>query len=262
MSISASDQMGAPLGVGSIVAQSFSILFRHLFSVVVLALAPTLIGVVISGLLLGWNAAVGGQPEFTDSSIWLFFALSLMAQLVLSGLTTALLVQLAYDAKLERPIRVDRYVGPAISAAVPIALLGLVAGILAGLAAIALLIPGLWVLAVFSMMAPAVVIEKIGFRGLGRSIGLTRGYRWPIVGAMIIIMILGIVTSLVAAFLVDLIRGATGEGNASLIIAVGLYALFNALGSGLYAISTALIYARLREMKEGISVRDIVAVFD
>ena len=50
MSYSANVQTGAPLGVGAIVSESFSILMRHFVSVILLALIPTLIGFVLSGL--------------------------------------------------------------------------------------------------------------------------------------------------------------------------------------------------------------------
>ena len=48
----------------------------------------------------------------------------------------------------------------------------------------------------------------------------------------------------------------------SVAVGVLLITALNAIGTGLSSITIALIYARLREIKEGTSLRDIVAVFD
>ena len=47
-----------------------------------------------------------------------------------------------------------------------------------------------------------------------------------------------------------------------LLVATLSYAAFTSVGTGLLSILTALIYARLREIKEGVSVDQIAAVFD
>ncbi len=99
MSYSSNVQTGAPLGVGTIVGDSFSILMRHFLSVVILAIIPTLIGLVMSGILTGWDVALGiREPAFTSGADVIPFGLSIIGQLVTYGVTTALLVQMAYDA--------------------------------------------------------------------------------------------------------------------------------------------------------------------
>jgi hypothetical protein len=256
-------QTGAPLGVGAIVSESFSILLRHFLSVLILAIVPTLLGLVLSGVLNGWEVALGvREPVFTSAADAFPFFLSIIGQIVAYGVTTALLVQMAYDAKLERRLQLGRYVGPALAAALPIAILSFVSGILIAIGLIALIVPGLWIYAVFSMMPAAVVIEKVGFGGLGRSAGLTKEYRWPILGATLLIGIINFVISFVAMFLVGLLVASMGVGSGGLIIAVLVLSAVSAIGVGLGSIAVALIYARLREIKEGASVRDIAAVFD
>jgi hypothetical protein len=263
MSTSTTNLSSASLGVGSIISESFSILFRHFFAVLLLSLGPTLLSVVISGLLNGWNAALGiAEPTAPDAGFVIRTGIDTIVQLVLSGVTTALLVQMAYDAKLQRPLRIGQYFGPALSAAIPIAILGLGAGILTVLGMIALIIPGIWIYAVFSMMPAAVVIEKVGFGGLGRSANLTKEYRWPIVGAIILLVIIAAIIGFVAMFIVGILLGSTGFNGIGMVIAILVLSLVSAIGAALGSISVALIYARLREIKEGATVRDIAAVFD
>lgn len=250
----------APLGVGAIVSESFSILFRNFVPVMILALGPTLLGLVVSGLLTGWDTVVGtADPTLTGATDWVGIVLSNLFNVVVYGLTTALVVQFAYDAKLGRSITLSRYLGPAIASAIPVGILTFVAGLLMAIGLIALVVPGLWIYAVLSMIAPAVVIERVGFGGFSRSIALTKGYRWPILGTIIIIGICTILLSFATLFVAGLLGGLAGGGLALIVL---LTAVVTAIGYGLGGISLSLIYARLREIKEGVSVEQIVSVFD
>lgn len=263
MTVSPTLQTGAPLGVGSIVGESFTILMRHILSVLLLAVVPTLLGFLVSAALLGWGASLGiDKKPLVEPADFVPTVLSIIFQVVANGLTTALIVQLAYDAKLQRPLKLGRYVGPAVRAAVPIAILGVVSTLIMGIGLAALVVPGLWAYAVFSMMPAAVVIEKVGFGGLGRSASLTKEYRWPILGTFVVIFIVIVGINLVSNLLIRLLVGGLAGGAAGMVIGGLALTMTTALGYGLSSVAVALIYARLREIKEGTSVRDIAAVFD
>ncbi|MCV6591832.1 MAG: hypothetical protein OIF48_02690 [Silicimonas sp.] len=250
----------APLGAGLIIGDSFTILFRYFVAVLLLAAIPTFIGLLISGLSVGWAATLGlpdaGGPVIPGVGAAVF---NILIQIVVWGLTTALLVQLAYDAKLKRSSMITDYLGPALKATLPIGVLWLVASVLIGIASVALVIPGLWLYAVFSMIAPAVVIEGAGFRAMGRSADLTKGYRWPILGVMVVIIIASGLLGGVVGFIVGLVGAGLGGG---VIVGLIMNTIAGAIGTGLGGISVALIYARLREIKEGVSVDQIASVFD
>jgi hypothetical protein len=250
----------APLGVGAIISESFSILFKHFITVMTLAVIPALIGLVASGLLNGWSYALGmPDPNFTGLPNWPAIVLDILIQMVVYGLATALLVQVAYDSKLGRQMSISKYISPAIGAALPIAVLGLVAGILAGIGFMLLVIPGMWIYAVYSMIAPAVVIEGAGYRAMGRSVELTRGYRWPIFGALLIMIICSALIGGGVGFVIGMLGSAVGGG---LLVSLALMSIATAVGMGLSGITISLIYARLREIKEGVSVDQIASVFD
>ncbi|WP_305987923.1 hypothetical protein [Roseibium sp. MMSF_3544] len=255
MTQQASEEPHIPLGVGSLIKDSFSILFRYFFPIVLIAFVPSLLGVLLAGYLVGFDTVL--SLEETEASSSGADALVNIVDLVVYSITTALLVQLAYDAKLKKPIRPAKYVGPALSAIFPITILGILVSLLIGLAALALIIPGLWVYAVFSVMEPAVVIERLGFKGLGRSEKLTKNYRWPIVGALALGWVCALIVIVVALGISDYAMSSD-----MLLVATLSYAAFTSVGTGLLSILTALIYARLREIKEGVSVDQIAAVFD
>jgi len=251
-------QPKASLGVGSIVGDSFSILFGKFLQVVMIAFVPTLIGYLISGLLNGFGVAIGlEQPQFATPGGGIAFVLSFIVNMAVYSITTALLVQLAYDAKLGRPIQIGRYFGPALSTILPLTILSVVAAILYSIGFVLFVVPGLWIIAVLSVMAPAVVIERAGFGGLGRSAALTKGYRWPIVGALLLGLICVIIINVVTGFLIGIVVAIGGT-----VLGLVLFAALGAIGAGLLSILVALIYARLREIKEGVSVDQIASVFD
>ena len=257
------DTANAPLGVGKIVSESFSVLFGNIMKVVLLGFIPSVVGLIFMGLTLGWGVAFGTEgPNLSTGTGGLMFAVSTFVQIAIYGLTVALLVQLAYDAKLNRTRALPEYFSPALRAAFPIAILAMVSGFLAGLGIIALVIPGLWLYAVFSVMAPAVVIEKAGFGGLGRSARLTKGYRWPILGTLILVGLCTMLLSFVTTYVFGLVGAGLGSVGIGIAISLVLVGLINAFVFGLSGISVALIYARLREIKEGISIDDIASVFE
>jgi hypothetical protein len=182
----------------------------------------------------------------------------------------ALSVLAAYDAKLGRRFEPRRYVAAGLRSVVPLFLCWLVVMILAGLGWMLFVVPGLWVMSVFAVFAPAIVVERIGLGGLGRSVSLTKGYRWPILGAMIVTMLgamaVGMVVAIAAALLELMLAPLVSDAGAALgmlaaIVAVMLQSLNLTVTYCLPCVGVALIYARLREIKEGTSVEALTEVF-
>ncbi|MEM1065213.1 MAG: hypothetical protein AAGJ74_06905 [Pseudomonadota bacterium] len=252
------------LGVGSILSESFSIFFSNFLKVLLLGAFGALLGVLINTMFLGFNAAVGvGDPNITDpSAIITGSVLSIVVNTMIYGLVTALLIQLAYDAKLGRSNSLGTYFNAAIPAVVPIAVLSIVVFVLMMIGAVALLIGMLWVYAVFYVMPPVAVIERGGFGSLGRSAALTKEYRWPIVGLFILIMILTMVVQVVATFLVGVLIAMGGASLAGPVLAAIAFAVISGISYAFGGIAIALVYARLREIKEGVNVDHIASVFD
>lgn len=248
-----------PLGITTLLGDSFAIFFSNFFKAYLLAFGPTLVGLILSGALIGFGTLAGTSlPDFDGTSIAIAVFLVILIQFVVYAVTTALLVQLAYDAKMNRHPRIARYLGPAFSTLLPLIILSIISGVLMMIGFALLIVPGLWILALFSVLAPAIVIEKAGFGGLGRSAGLTKEYRWPIVGLILLFLLVLIGINMVIGVASTLISILFG----SIILDLILEALVSTFGAGLFSILIALIYARLREIKEGVSVDQIASVFD
>ena len=112
----------------------------------------------------------------------------------------------------------------------------------------------------FCVTSPVIVIERIGLQAFVRSSFLTKGYRWSITGAFLLTFISYLIFAVIAGALISLIVALTGIFGILLSYLVMLTVL--AIGIGIFTILSTLIFIRLREIKEGISLEQIADVFD
>ena len=75
------------------------------------------------------------------------------------ALTSAMVIQLAYDAKSNRPVQIGRYFRNALINLPALTVLSLVSGILIMIGFVLLIVPGVWLYGVFSVLVPAIVID-------------------------------------------------------------------------------------------------------
>ncbi|MHA7775940.1 hypothetical protein [Roseibium sp. M-1] len=247
-----------PLGVGALISDSFSVLISRFLPILVIFFLPDfLVYWLTVHLNENTTGFTDGTSLFDGSDNAVATALSVLFGFIVLSLETALFAQLAYDAKLGQPVRFGKYLRTLAANLLPVLVLSFVVLLLLIPAYLALLIPGFWVQAVFIAVVPAIVTERCGFRALRRSAELTRDYRWPIAGALLLAGIFSGIVDSVAKFLSQLVFSA---GNALLESLV--YVSISGIGYAFLGILAALVYARLREIKEGIGMAEIVAVFD
>ena len=208
-------------------------------------------------------------------------ALAVIGQFLASILSNALIVLAAFDTKIGRPVRPAEYARRAVASVITIILLSLALALIIGIPALVagvvlagvstaiagnsagvfvaaiVLVPAiLYAWAAFSPFVPAVVVEGVGLRGLGRAWRLTAGYRWPVAGTIVLLFIITVVIELLGGLLVTLFTSALGIWIASLASLA-----INAIASGIMAVGTAMIYARLRGIKEGLDIESLADVF-
>lgn len=117
-----------------------------------------------------------------------------------------------------------------------------------------LVLPGLWLFAVFFVAVPVAVVERPGaFASLWRSAELTKGYRAHCLAAALLLTLLslGVVAALAAA-------AGLGETRAGLIAGEAIGALVGSLGS----VASAVAYHDLRVAKEGADPGAMARVFE
>lgn len=260
------------LGIGTLVGETFSIFFRRFIYFLLLGFLILAVTTTLSGILFGFDVVFGLATDQTDPLANpiidnpVAFLANIMIGMLGFGFMTACFMMMSYDAKLGRPARVGGYVMVAARFVLPIAVLTLAVSLLIGIGMVFLIVPGLWLMAVFAVTVPAIVIESAGFGAMGRSAELTRGYRWPIVGLYIVFLIIFIVIAMViggvtAAMTFSLAATGTVPGAGNIAMLVLVQSLGNAISYGFMSVASAVLYARLREIKDGVAVDSLVEVF-
>jgi len=162
--------------------------------------------------------------------------------------TTWLQGALVYAVQDARDGSFDATVGEVFSRVSPAILPLLVAGLLAGLGIavglVLLIVPGLFLLTIWAVIAPVIVIEKTpALEAFGRSRELVRGHGWTVFGIVIITGLLtGIASGILQAafsFLPEFLEILVGGTIAQAIVAP------------FSAIALAVTYFRLRDAHGG-----------
>jgi hypothetical protein len=266
-----------PLGVGTLIGSSFRIMLRHLLPVLLIGFVTSLLRAFLAWSMVGIDAALNLESNDASNLAGLRDFVTACVDVLEFATTAACLAQLTYDARLNRPVSIARYLLPALRATPAICLqnsLLLILFILIALPPIfsavffdtfvisiitlgVLPFIALWGCSVFLVLAPAVVIERAGFGGLKRCWSLTKTYRWQIAGAVLPVWLYSLAIALAGAFPVEFLAR---QGHYAWALQV--FAATSALASGPLAILASLVHARLREIKEGISVDQVADIFD
>ncbi len=197
-----------------------------------------------AGVLLGLAAAVFvftgliSALLYSTGSIFLIF-LSLAVDIVAITLYTGMVVKLADDVRGGRPASsINDLIGSAAPAIVPLIVNGFLKGIAVAIGLILLIAPGLYLLTIWAVTAPAIVLERLnGIAAFGRSQALVKGEGWNVFGVIVIAFLI--------QFAIGIFFGAIGFaiGDIGGYILRILAAIFTAPISALVA---ALLFFRLR----------------
>lgn len=144
--------------------------------------------------------------ELTIDSLALFWV-GIVVSLVTLTLYQGMVVGLVRDVQDGRR---DASVGDLARSALPVLLplvgagFVIVAGVAIGL--VLLIVPGLYLLTIWAVTAPVLVIERHGvFASLGRSRQLVRGSGWPVFGAVVIAILISVLVAVPLAQLAEAI---------------------------------------------------------
>ena len=121
-------------------------------------------------------------------------------------------------------------------------LVGVVAGIAEGIGFLLLIIPGVILVTIWAVVAPAIVIERKGFDAFGRSQELTRGNFWQVLGVIVVLFIIQII--------IQQIFRAIGGGISDSLITYAIFTLIgNVIVAPLSALAAAVMYFELLGLK-------------
>jgi hypothetical protein len=156
---------------------------RHLLPIAFVVYVLISLLILLLGALLGWFGALLGSLVSIAGIFWLQGALVLAIDDVRDG-----------RADLSLTETLDR-VSPRLGT---LALAGLLAGITIGLGLLLLIVPGLYLLTIWLVIIPAIMLEGCGVsESFGRSQELVRGYGWSVFGVIVLTVLIFIGVAIV-----------------------------------------------------------------
>jgi len=146
-------------------------------------------------------------------------------------LVQASLVKAVQDV---RDGQVDLSLSQTVSAATPSLGAVIGAGVLAGIAItiglILLIAPGLFLITIWAVIVPAIVIERAGvFASFGRSQQLVRGYGWQVFGTLVLLWIILLVVDIILGLIFSPLHSTALRNGISTVVSGTLIAPYIAL---------------------------------
>ncbi len=236
------------LGVGDVLGQTFSIFFANLLPFVLL----TAVAMSPLYLLQGYtNAVAKASPTPSPQTLVLLLPL-LLAAVVCPYIATGAITYGVFQQLRGQDTTIGDCLGRGLTVLLPVVGLAIVQGFAVFLGLMVCLIPGLLLALRWAVAVPTMVTERTGiFDSMNRSKFLTEGSRGEVFGVLFVLGILQIGTTLI-------VTRAT-MGNPTLRLA--LSAAKDMFVVGLSATGAAVMYYRLRSLRESIDVDQIASVF-
>ena len=214
------------IDVGGVISETFET-YRQNAGVLI---ASAVVVFVVVGLVSGLLSDAGGL---------LLSLLALVIRMAGSALYTGFVVKLVEDV---RDGRRDFSVGDLFSAAAPaigpLVLMSILWGLGVAVGFLLLIIPGLFLITIWSMTAPSIVIERVGvMESFGRSRELVRGNGWSVFGTLVVVWLI----TIVIAAVISAIGAVLGTGG----FVIGVI-ISSAVTAPIFSLAVSVIYFNLR----------------
>jgi hypothetical protein len=165
--------------------------------------------------------------------------LGALVQIIAAFLLQATLVKAVQDV---RDGRADMSIGETVSAATPyiwtVAAASILAGIAITIGLILLIVPGLYLMTIWALIVPAIVIEDAGvFDSFRRSRDLVRGNGWHVFWTLVLVFVIMLVVGIVLGLIFYALPRVVNSGLSTIITGT--------LVSPFLALVVTLVYYRL-----------------
>ncbi|MDR1581367.1 MAG: hypothetical protein LBS35_13505 [Synergistaceae bacterium] len=237
--------------VGSVLSVSWRTLFK----------APGIfIGLTFVANLLTAIVGVVTNMGSVDGVSAIVTFLSLLINMILSLVIQGAIAYAVFQVIIGGRALLGESVSKSASKIFALIGLAIISGFSVGLASILLLLPGIILLCMWYVSAPACVVERLGpIESLGRSRALTKGYRWQVLGVMVLLFLITMLTNALFAFLMRVFVRDVLLRVILTPVVTGLAAL---IPNAFVNVGAAVTYYRLRMVKENLTMENLADVFD
>ncbi|MFQ5622489.1 MAG: hypothetical protein ACE5FS_03740 [Paracoccaceae bacterium] len=249
-------------GVFTVIGRSLRLFFANFARLFFLGFFPLLAFQLLGEFLIdeeqiAADLAAGRMADVFGLEYFVLLFVSIFLYVVVS----ATLVMASYDAAVGDRSALGDYFSHAVKNFLPLAGLSLVLVFFLAVGFMALILPGLIVLAIFIVFYQTVLIDGSGWRGLHASAALTKGYRWPIIGVVCLVYLAFLAIGVVSILIFSGGGLIVVLAEASPIIVALLSVAWNACAYALFSAFTTVIYLRLRELHGVGAGQDLSEIF-
>ena len=242
-----------PFESGAILGETFSIYFGNFLPFVILT------AVAFSPILL---LSLFASPESGPLGE-LAQRLATYGGWLCTPIATAAVTYGVFQQMRRREASIGDCLSVGLSCLLPVLFVAILAAIAQAIGMVMCVVPGILVAVMLAVAVPAAVEERPGaFAALRRSQDLTDGYRWPVFGVLFLLGLLNIGLGLLAIPLLGGLEGARAMSENPTQSYLVMSNLLGLVPVGLGATASAVMYYRLRSIKESIDVEEIASVFD
>lgn len=243
--------------IGDVIASTINVALKNFTTLFMMSALFYLPGLIFQMMTL---------PDLSDPTAGVFGANVLGASVVgiisiiLQFVLVAAMTSAVFTALQGKKAEFGPSISQGFSRVLPVLGVSLLASLAMVVGLLFLLVPGIFLMIVLAVSVPAVVVERVGvFEAMNRSMDLTRGYRWRILGLFVVVILILIGLTLVFGLVLGLFAVLLG-GNLQVAVIVGWLAdvIFGIFAAAL----TAVLYFKLRMAKEGLDLGQIAAIFD
>jgi hypothetical protein len=213
------------IAVGEVINEVFSVYGQNLLPLIASAVGVFVVVGAATGLLENEGGIVLG-------------VIAAIIQLAGHALYTGFVVRLVQDV---RDGRRDHTVGDLFSSTTPfvgtLIVFGILFGIGVGIGLVLLIVPGLVLLTMWSVGAPAIVVERAGpLEAFRRSWSLVRGDAWSVFWTLVVVLLIVIAVGVVLGVI------ATPISDAATVVAA---VISNVLTAPVFALAVSVMFFEL-----------------
>ena len=248
--------------VGSVIRRGITIFFRNFASFALLGLLTVFSLAILNLLMVPAVDPVADEEivatAFVGASIVAIVAFLLFSQILLAAVTYG-----TFQDLRGRRATVTDSLAKVLSLILPILGVAVIVALATTLGLALFIVPGLIAATAFWIAVPVAVIERPGItRSLGRSYSLTQGYRWRILGILLLMALLTVGIGIVYELVLALAFGTNINEDATDLVRIFAGYFFDMVTTCLSGVVACVGYYDLRVVKEGIDIEEIAAVFD